>query len=52
MRPDDEIFENGRSYGKHEILEKLRIWAESTNNSRVLEIISNAIYNVEDKVNE
>ncbi len=42
-------YEDGRSDGKKELIKKLEDYATSSGNSRVIEIISNAIYFVKDK---
>lgn len=46
MKINGEDFETGRSYGHWELEEALKIYASMTNNSRVIEIISNALYHV------
>lgn len=46
MRPQDQDFEDGRSYGIEELTKKLEQYASETNNSRVVEIIYNALYHV------
>lgn len=47
MRFQDQDFEDGRSYGIWELSEKLKMYASETNNSRIIEIIYNALYHVE-----
>lgn len=46
MRPQDEDFENGRSYGMEELKHKLEQYASDTHDSRIIEIIYNALYHV------
>jgi len=46
MRPQDEDFENGRSYGMEELTKKLEQYASNSNDSRIIEIIYNALYHV------
>ena len=46
MRPQDRDFEDGRSYGIEELTKKLEQYATETGNSRVIEIVCNALYHV------
>lgn len=46
MRQQDQEFEDGRSYGIEELTKKLEQYATETGNSRVIEIVYNALYHV------